>query len=361
MIDLQPSEDQQQIIDAVARVLPERYPLARYRRATDCEPWDAVITPDVVALGWLGLGLSEDDGGSGAGLIDEALVCREFGRHHAPLPLFAALLGARSAARSGNHALAQRIAAGECRVALALRVPALADGLPLHVIDGDQAELLVGLAGNTLYLLEARATERIETLPPMDPSAAIDRRILRDAGAAATDTGTLHWETLLLGAALLVGMAEETRDMAVAYAKQREQFGQAIGAFQAIKHMCADAALRAEAARAHVFHAGILAAGEHPALAMHCTAAKLSAAEAALQNAAVNIQVHGGMGFTAECEAHLFIKRAQVLEQFLGPQRLHQAALGRGTLPVHEAGPPAANEDDGHAKRKPIRANQEPQ
>lgn len=360
MIDLQPSPDQQQIIDAVARVLPERYPLARYRRATVCETWDAVITPEVVELGWLGLGLPEDAGGSGAGLVDEVLLCRELGRHLAPLPLFAALIAARSAARMGNHALARRIATGQCRAALALRVPALADHLALHAIDGADAELLVGLAGTTLHLLETQATADIENLPPMDPSAAIDRRVCIDASAAAIDSGTLHWETLLLGSALLVGMAEAARDMAVAYAKQREQFGQAIGAFQAIKHLCADAALRAEAAKAHLFHAAILGEQNHPALATHCTAAKITAAEAALQNAAVNIQVHGGMGFTAECEAHLYIKRAQVLEQFLGSQRLHQAALGRGTLPVNETGTDAANEDGDDADDQLLEEGQEP-
>ena len=331
MIDLQPTPDQQQIIDAVARVLPERFPLARYRRATRCESWRDIITTDVTELGWLGLGLAEELGGAAGSFTDEILLCRELGRHHAPLPLFAALLGARTAARAGDTALAARIVAGACPVALALRLPALRDDAPLHVLDGGAAELLVGLTGAGIFLLEARHTGDIADLPPMDPSAALDRRRCTAPAAARHQEGSAAWEALLLGSALLVGIAEASRDMAVAYARQREQFGQAIGAFQAIKHLCADSALRAEAAKAHLFYAAILAAEAGPGLASLATGTKITAGEAALQNAATNIQVHGGIGFTAECEAHLYIKRARVLEQLLGGQRLHQAVLGRGT------------------------------
>jgi alkylation response protein AidB-like acyl-CoA dehydrogenase len=129
---------------------------------------------------------------------------------------------------------------------------------------------------------------------------------------------------------MMAGMAEATRDMAVGYAKLREQFGQAIGAFQAIKHICADAALRAEAATCQLMFAAIETQKQSSLAPMHVTAAKLTAADALLQNAAANIQVHGGIGFTAECDAHLYMKRAHVLEQLLGSQRWHQSVMGKG-------------------------------
>jgi alkylation response protein AidB-like acyl-CoA dehydrogenase len=116
-------------------------------------------------------------------------------------------------------------------------------------------------------------------------------------------------------------MAEATRDMAVEYAKTRQQFGKAIGSFQAIKHLCADMAIRAEAAVCQVIFAALVESERRAGARFHSVAARLVAVEAALQNAAQNIQVHGAIGFTAEAEAHLFIKRAHVLEQLWGNTR----------------------------------------
>ena len=131
----------------------------------------------------------------------------------------------------------------------------------------------------------------------------------------------------LMVAALQVGHAAETLDLAVAYAKERHQFGQAIGSFQAIKHMCADMLVRAEVARAAVHAAACLADAPDVAAAeseaARCSApelveraargAKLLADEAALANARAAIQVYGGMGFTWEVPLHLHLKRSRVL------------------------------------------------
>jgi len=147
-----------------------------------------------------------------------------------------------------------------------------------------------------------------------------------DAGARMIRDGSL------LTAALQVGHAAEVLDLAVAYAKERHQFGQPIGAFQAVKHICADMLVRAEVARAGVQAAACLADAPDVAAAeaeaAGCSAAdmvdravmgaKLLADEAALTNARAAIQVHGGMGFTWEVPLHLHLKRARVLATSFG-------------------------------------------
>ena len=111
------------------------------------------------------------------------------------------------------------------------------------------------------------------------------------------------------------------RDMAVTYAKDRKQFGQPIGSFQAIKHICADMAVRCEESASQLFYAALSLRDGTADAAVEIPAAAFIAARAALENAAAGIQVHGGIGMTAELDAHWFLKRAHVLDQAMGNSR----------------------------------------
>src|SRR4029453_4482295 len=123
------------------------------------------------------------------------------------------------------------------------------------------------------------------------------------------------------------GGGGRTLELLVEYAKVRRQFGKPIGTFQAIKHRCADMAVRAEVARAMVtYAAGALAEGE-PDVARHGAMAKTLAGGAAIANATDNIQNHGGMGYTWESDAHLYLKRARLLEHCFGTRTAHLDAL----------------------------------
>jgi alkylation response protein AidB-like acyl-CoA dehydrogenase len=126
---------------------------------------------------------------------------------------------------------------------------------------------------------------------------------------------------------MLVGIAEATRDMATAYAKTREQFGKPIGVNQAIKHRCADMAVAADAAVNQLLFAALSVQEERPDADFQVAAARVVADQAALTNARHNVQVHGGMGFTAECDAHLYVKRAHLLGRTFGGLRGAQADL----------------------------------
>ena len=119
-------------------------------------------------------------------------------------------------------------------------------------------------------------------------------------------------------AAQLVGVAEATRDQAVDYAKVREQFGQPIGAFQALKHRCADMAVQAELAYAQTFLAGLFELHAQTDSVFQGAAARVLAGEAALDNARSAIQIHGAIGFTWECDVHWLLKRAHLLRQLGG-------------------------------------------
>jgi alkylation response protein AidB-like acyl-CoA dehydrogenase len=133
----------------------------------------------------------------------------------------------------------------------------------------------------------------------------------------------------VLVAAQLAGMAGATGDMAVAYAMERQQFDKPIGAFQAVKHICADMKVRAEVARAVVDAAAVTY--DDPGVGdvdRAVAAAKLVAGEAAIANAKACIQVHGGMGFTWEVDAHLYLKRAWVLDRLFGSAEGHAERLG---------------------------------
>ena len=124
----------------------------------------------------------------------------------------------------------------------------------------------------------------------------------------------IRLEASALAAALLVGIATAETDLAVAYAKERRQFGRPIGSFQAVKHICADMLTRAEVARAAVYAAGVHLDGHGDGdTARAVTGAMLLASEAAFANGKACVQVHGGMGFTWEIDAHLYLKRAAAL------------------------------------------------
>ncbi len=126
---------------------------------------------------------------------------------------------------------------------------------------------------------------------------------------------------------MLLGIAEATLARSVDYAKAREQFGKPIGSFQAIKHYCAEMAMRCESVRALLYHASITLQGQASAGLFDTFSLKALAIDAAQRNANTAVQIHGGMGYTQEMDIHLFVKRAQVLGTLFGSERYHLKKL----------------------------------
>ncbi|MGW1211077.1 acyl-CoA dehydrogenase family protein [Streptomyces sp. NPDC002499] len=221
-------------------------------------------------LGLFSLRLAESDGGAGLGLPEAVLVFEEVGAALVPGPLVATHLAA---------GVVPGAATGET-------VVAAADGRLVEWLD----EADVVLPG----------AEGAVPLRSVDPSTPLHRV----PAPARTDP-----VAVLLTAAEQLGTATRVCELAVQHARTREQFGQPIGAFQAVKHLCAGLLVRAEVARAAVYAAAVTADRTDIA------AARLLADEAAVRGARDCLQVHGGMGFTWESEVHLHLKRAWVREQ----------------------------------------------
>ena len=309
-------------------------------------------------MGLAGLGIAEDLGGAGGGLAELTVVAEELGRVLLPVPFFSStVLAGQILARcpdTGPDVLAQVAEGGElaafagtdpdgCWRPDRLPVEAKADGR-LHgradfVLDGAAAAHLVVAArtpaGCDLFLVagDAGGVQRrsLETLDPTRAQASVSLDgapgiplTTGGAGAAAVTAGLDV--ALVVLAAEQAGGAAACLDLAVEYAKLRHQFSRPIGSFQAIKHKLADLLLLVEMGRSAVDRA--LAAEHDPArLAEAAAVAKIWCSDAYTTVATENVQIHGGIGFTWEHDAHLYFRRARADEQLLGDATVHRERL----------------------------------
>jgi alkylation response protein AidB-like acyl-CoA dehydrogenase len=318
-ISLDLSVDQRQIVESVDAVLADKFPLARFRQARGGDH-DAAMLPELAALGWLGLGVAENHGGAGLGPVEEVLLYRGLGRNLVSPSVLAGTLAVHLALAVGNTGLADDLMAGKARACLAgaLRGPTrdgAAATLALH--DARDADSCVFWNASRIACVPLAQLGAPQPAHGMDRTVALQRATLATAGnlTLAGDAGAwLRRRADLLVAAQLLGIAEAALDLAVEYAKLRQQFGQPIGAFQAIKHRCADMKLRTKTLNALVVMAALAEQAGTGDAAVQVAAARLLASRTALDNAAAGIQIHGAMGFTAECDAHLFLLRAHLLE-----------------------------------------------
>jgi alkylation response protein AidB-like acyl-CoA dehydrogenase len=185
------------------------------------------------------------------------------------------------------------------------------------LIDAANATMAVVFGNNSLILVDIDGLSP-ETKAGLGHSVPLERLGLNRPRTIGTreDREVLAVADLLVSAQLL-GIAEATRDLAVSYAKIRNQFGRPIGSFQAVKHHCANMALAAEAVSSMLDMAAIALRDGREDAGFQLAALRLLAPKAALGNARTCIQVHGGIGFSAEASPHHYLKRAHVLRQFV--------------------------------------------
>lgn len=334
-MDLLPTQEQEEIARSTASFLAKELPITRLRELLDGpSAIDRAVWARAAALGWFALGLAEDVGGVGYGLAEEVLVFREIGRALAPGPMVATVLAARLAGRAGRSELAASITAGDIVVGLGVPRPGapaeIGDRVSgeLDLLDGAWADLVLVAAPTGAALIAVSDLLDVEEISCIDEATRLARgraEIVTAAAFAPTEAEDLYRRGAVLTSAMLVGIAEATRDQATDFAKNRVQFGKPIGSYQAIKHSCVDMAIRSEAAVSQLFFAALAVDTDRPDAAFQASAAKIVASDAARRNTAANVQIHGGMGFTFEQDAHLYAKRAQVLEQVFGPTVYHLA------------------------------------
>jgi alkylation response protein AidB-like acyl-CoA dehydrogenase len=322
-MDLTLGPEQESVRDAIRGMLADRLPLARIRAHPEV---DDAVWREAGDLGWFTLGLPESAGGAGYGLPEEMILFIELGRSLAPGPWLGTLLAAHAHA---GGAAGRRVAVVDDPADALVRDGRLA-GTADGVADaaGVDAFLVVGGTHVRWVAPDARGLT-VAVRPSIDLSRPLAR--VRFDGVAAedvdADAAALRARATVLVAAEAVGVAERTLEASVAYAKVRQQFGRPIGSFQAVKHRCADMAVRAEVARSITTWAAVAVRDGEPDAARTVREAKALAGDAALANASDNVQNHGGMGFTWEADAHLYLKRAWLLEHQFGSRSAQLDAL----------------------------------
>jgi alkylation response protein AidB-like acyl-CoA dehydrogenase len=324
-MDFELDDDERALGESVRAICASRFPLERLQALSaehTPDPYDETGWKSLAEAGVFSLQVPEDAGGVGLGMGASAVVFEELGRALVPGPLVATNLAARD--------LDLQSAPGSTRGA-GLIAGSLAwssedrgtEVAPLLVPHLGILDVLVVVGSRGLSLVDPGEVESEEITRPLDPLTRLWRvEELPEAKPVADAAAAGRWrrDEAILTAALLVGMASRCVDMAVSYAKQREQFGRPIGSFQAIKHICADMLVRSEIARVAAQAAAVSV--DQPGVDDSERAAAVSAmlaADAAVANAKACIQVHGGMGFTWEIPAHLFLMRAKTLAAGLRP------------------------------------------
>jgi len=371
------NEEQEELRAMAQAFLEENSGSEQIRKAMESElgyepeVWNQVGSE----LGWTSVHIPEAYGGLGLGYVELVALMEIMGARLLCAPFFSSVcLGANALLVAGSEEQKQQylpgIAEGRTRATLAYQgqsgrddastvevvAEASSDGYRLNgtsafVVDGHCADLVIvaaraegseGEAGLSLFAVPGDApglsrarvptvdqTRRLATLEFSGVEVAAAARLGAEGEAAPALSRTLDLAAIAL-AAEQVGGSQQCLDMAVAYAKEREQFGRPIGSFQSIKHKCADMMLLVESARSAAYYAGCAVAEENEdEILTVAPLAKAYCSDAYFRCAAECIQIHGGVGFTWEYDVHLYFKRAKSSESLLGDASYHRELLAQ--------------------------------
>ncbi|MET7615451.1 acyl-CoA dehydrogenase [Streptomyces sp. NPDC005408] len=335
------THEQRELAQAVRGWLARAVPPEAVRKLLDA-PGDGTGRPGywdgAAEQGLLGVHLAEEQRGGGGTVPDLAVVLEETGRAALPGPYLPSVLASAVLARAGRGDLASALAGGERIGAVALGPGTLAvtetqdgyrlDGTAPPVLGAGQADLLVLETGTGWIAVDAdELTVRVhESADPTRPTAEVTAHGVTVPRGRVLDIDTALVRDLacVLYAAEACGTASWALNTAAEYAKVREQFGRPIGQFQAVKHLCADMLVRVEQARALTWDATRAVDESAEVRGLAAALAAGVALDAAYSCAKDCIQVLGGIGFTWEHDAHLYLRRALVARQLLGPGDSHR-------------------------------------
>jgi alkylation response protein AidB-like acyl-CoA dehydrogenase len=365
------SDEQEELRRTIRRFCEERSASSEVRRLMDTpEGYDEVAWKQMAEeLALQGIHVPEEYGGQGFSFVELGIVLEEFGRSLFPTPYFSSVaLAANALLNAGSEAdkreLLPGIAGGERIATLALSEPsgkweadaisteATPDGdayrltgTKSYVTDGATASLILVAArlpgtsrndGIGVFAVEGDADglsrTALDTIDRTRKQAKLELEDVRARGVGKVGSAwpalqkTLDQVAVCLSAEM-VGGADRCLEMAVRYAKERVQFGRPIGQFQAVKHRCANMLLQVESARTASYYALWTAAGDDEELSLVAPLAKAFCSEAYFTCASDNIQVHGGIGFTWEHDAHLYFRRAKSSELLFGDAAYHRTRL----------------------------------
>ncbi len=324
------SEDHRTLADTAGSFLEDRAARRAARQLLTAEQEELPgFWKELADLGWLGLHVSEEHGGSGFGLPELVVVTEVMGRHIAPGPFVPTVIASAVLEAVGPEELKARylpgLTDGSLRAAVGLQSDirlsgTTATGTARAVLGAGLAELILLPCGEDLILVE-RDEEGVEVVVPvnLDPTRRAGQVTLRDSDVTVlvgARTQLIDLARLVL-AAEATGVARQCTESAADYARARMQFGRVIGTYQAVKHHCANMLVETELATAAVWDAARAAAAGGVAFSYNAAMAAALAIPAADLCAQLNIQVHGGIGFTWEHDGHLYLRRASAVGALL--------------------------------------------
>ena len=342
-------DDTQEHIKETAReFLAERYPPAKVRELAESATYDDALWQEIAELGWPGIAIAQEHGGQGLGMVELVILGEELGYACAPSPFLS------------NAAAGLAIEAVGSDAQRASTLPGIAEGTALGAVgiaarsqaasrsgidgDGDGAARSVGggtsaipgsgiefplvpdaaaadvivLLGDQGGVIAQHGAVSVDAFETIDPTRRFGRVSVETGEELSGDPHVACDLIAVALAAELTGVAQRAMDMAVAYAKEREQFGRVIGAYQAVSHRCAQMLYDVEEARSLTYYAAWTADAERESLPLAAAMAKARASDAAWSVTGAALQVHGGIGFTWEHDLHFFLKRARVGSQLYG-------------------------------------------
>jgi alkylation response protein AidB-like acyl-CoA dehydrogenase len=366
-------DDEQEALRATVRkFLADTSPETEVRRLMETtEGYNPDVWRQLAGqLGLVGLIVPEEYGGAGFTYLELIVVFEEMGRSLLCAPFFSTVAMATTLILAldddaASKDLLPRIADGGCLATVALAEPAGSwnpsdvamravrdggeaagwrlSGEKFYVVDGHVANVVLVVArtdpGLSVFAVDSGAAGLAADLSStMDKTRKLARltfdatpaRLIGAEGQADGPVARMLDLAAIALAAEQVGGAQRVLEIAVGYARIREQFGRPIGTFQAIKHKCANMLLEIEAAKSAAYYAGWAAAEDDAELPVLASVAKAYCSDAYVHAAAENIQIHGGIGFTWEHPAHLYFKRAKSSELFLGAPDYHRERLLQG-------------------------------
>lgn len=329
------TDEQRTLADTARDLAREGREAARAMLEGDDPPGEPTAS---LLSGFSGLAVPEDAGGAGGGLVDLAIVAERLGRQVTPTPWMSHVLAIQVAHGAGLEVA--DAAAGSARWVLAVEeadrgwgdwtvelTDGALNGTKVAVRDGEGADAAVVVAADGAVATAVPDTSAARR--PVDPTRPLADLTFEgpvDASGGGADAGLLRATAVV--SAELAGVGRGALDLAVEYAKQREQFGQPIGRFQAVAHQLAEAWTGIELAWSLALYACWAVDADDPGAARTVHAAKAKAGEAATHAAERGTQVHGGIGITWEADPHLFLRRALAGDAWLGSARAHRRVLG---------------------------------
>jgi alkylation response protein AidB-like acyl-CoA dehydrogenase len=317
------NDEQQEIKRTAHEFLGSRFRPEKVRELAEARSYDDGLWKEISELGWPGIAIAEEDGGQGLGMIELAVLLEESGIACAPTPLLgsagAALVISEAGSDEQRAEWLPKLASGEATGSFG----GFAEGQSTLFCDLPTADVVVTFDGEGALVAPASEVD-FEVFEAIDAtrsyglvSEAVGERLPGDVDAGRD-------RLAIAIAAELTGIAQRTLEMAVEYARERQQFGRPIGSYQAVSHRCAAMMLATEESRSLTYYAAWTADAEPESLAMAAAMAGARAGDTGWEVPAAALQVFGGIGFTWEHDLQFWLKRGRVTGRMLGSPRDHR-------------------------------------